>query len=81
VTDRENPLKTCFYIISFLLIMTFLETCFKIANTKDVSGLFSNLFSRIAVYRIVIFVAFCAFIFSILEKVLLHGTFYLFLRS
>jgi len=68
MTDRENPLKTCYYVILFLLVMTFLEICFKIVKIKNVSVLFNNLFSWIAVWRIAIFVAFCAFIFFYIRK-------------
>lgn len=68
MTARKNPMKTCYYIVTFLVIMTFIDICFKIVKIKDVSVLFNNLFSWIAVWRIAIFVAFCAFIFFYIRK-------------
>ncbi len=68
MTDRENPLKTCYYIVLFLLVMNFLGICNKIINIKDISVLFNDLLSWIAVWRIAVFVEFCAFIFFYIRK-------------
>lgn len=68
---KKNPLKTCFSVITFLLIMTFLDICIKVANNEDISLLYKSMFTLNAIYRIVVFVAFCAFIFFYIQKSLL----------